>query len=77
MSCTLKARIKPKTEWPWSFYVGLRDKLDKKFGNLITDSAIPYLEGLRDGCQGKEAEQLTDMINALYDGDDIELNMEC
>lgn len=32
MSCTLYARIKPKTKWPWSFKMSLRDKLHDKSG---------------------------------------------
>lgn len=78
MSCTLYARRKPKTEWPWGFKLSLRDKLHEKYGNLITDTAISYLEGLRDASgDHDDKDALDEMISALYSGDEIELKMEC
>lgn len=78
MSCTLYARIAPKTEWPWRFKMTLRDKLREKFGDVITSGAASYLEGLRDACGDKsEALALQEMIDALYDDNDIELRYEC
>lgn len=77
MSCTLYARRVPKSEWPHYFKLDVRDKLYEKFGDLITPSDLPYLEGMLAMSNQQHHAQLQNIILILEEGDDVELRMEC
>ncbi len=78
MGCRLYARKKPKAKWPWSFSGSLRDNLRNKYHDEITDSAIPYLEGLRDNeSDPANIKDLNEIIDALHGDEEIELKYEC
>ena len=77
MSRRLDARRKVQTAWPWSFRGSLCNILIGRYGDKITSDAIPYLEGLRYACADKkEGQYLDDIILALYENDEIELNLD-
>ena len=78
MSGTLVARIKKPAKWKWHFKNPLRDKINDRFQNgLILPADIDYLVGLRDACNDdRDIGDLTNIIEALLDGNEIEFKVE-
>lgn len=81
MSCTLYARKKVKSEWPWALKGSLRDTLRHRYPSGIESGqvqAIAYLEGVRDTTRDDdEALALQEIVEALNSGEDIEFDYQC
>ena len=83
MSCTLVCRRIRPTEPDWAFKVTLRDAIYKRAGGrsggTLTAADVSYLEGLRDMTPLKETDHraLNEMIEAIEDGSEIIVEMEC
>jgi len=76
MSCTLKLRIATPKDWQWSFTMTIRDCLkDREF---LGKNDLGYLEGLRDAASSKkDSEALQEIIDAICNGHEIEMNLVC